>query len=97
MDFQILWLLVIAPLYNLYQALANAWTDLKQAADDEERKEIVERAGAQAFVSTIMAIVVAAADFPYNLLGLIPSFVPVINRMFGGFIYFSIGFRARRP
>ncbi len=96
MDFQIVWLLVIAPLFNLYQALSNAWTDLKQAGDDEERKEIIERAGAQAFVSTIMAIVVAGAPFPYNLLGLIPSIFPVVNRLFGGLIYFSIGFRARR-
>ncbi len=89
------WLLVGVPLFHLWRALADAWGLLLEAGSDEERQEIIERCAAQALVNIVLALVVAAAPFPYNLLGLIPAVLPFIGRLLGTAIHVSFMYKGK--
>jgi hypothetical protein len=75
------WLLILAPLHNLWRALAEAWKLLLAARNDTQRKIIVERAGTSAFVNTVLTIAIAAAPWPYKLLGFLPALLPILSRL----------------
>lgn len=72
------YLLVAVPIIQIGRALVEAWHLLLEASDDQERQQIVSNAGAKAFVNTLMAVGIAVAPWPYNLLGLLPAVFPLV-------------------
>lgn len=73
---EVWYLLVLVPLIQLVRALVDAWKLLLEAADNDERQEIIANAGAKALINTILAVAIAVAPWPYNLLGLVPIAIP---------------------
>lgn len=61
--------------------MAEAWKLLLVARNDTQRKIIIERAGASAFINTILTIAIAAAPWPYKLLGFLPALLPMLSRV----------------
>jgi len=95
--FQIWWLLVAVPLFQIFSALKEAWGALLHAGSEEERQEIIGSAGAKAFVNTILAILIAVAPWPWKLLGFIPALWPAVTYVLAEYfhIYMSVRFRRR--
>jgi hypothetical protein len=75
------WLLIAVPLFNLWKALSEAWKLLQVARTETQRKFIIERAGASAFINSVLTITIAVAPWPYKIIGFLPALLPILSRV----------------
>lgn len=89
------WILVVAPLYGIWQALSEAWTLLLEAGSDDEREQIMVQAGLKAFANTAGAVGIWLVPWPYKLLCWAPILFPALVKTVGTVLHIMISFSPR--
>lgn len=95
MGFELWWVLVIFPLYSLWNALTGVWGVLLQTPCEYERKVAIELAFVKAFVNIASVAGIWFVPWPYKALCWLPSILPLAFQSRGNAVYFSLGFKLR--